>query len=190
MTMGIEIGMTEGTRDSVTGVVDRFDELRDDMESGFSKLRKNVEEMGADELRRDVQNLMMIGNSQMDTIRRQRREIEGMQQDLMRRHGERTKVVAASMDLLRTMGVPFDPEDDSPAKWLLMAATVAEKAEEAEEKMARLDRRLTQSQRDVDRLAAENEAYSRIVREFPRLSACMLVVAIVEAVALCLALIS
>lgn len=157
-------------------VVDRFDELRDDMEGGFSKLRRNVEEMDADELRRDVHNLMMIGNSQMDTIRRQRREIDGMQQDLMRRHGERTKVIAASMDLLRAMGVPFDPEDDSPARWLRMAAAVAQEA--------------TQSQRDVDRLAAENEAYSRIVREFPRLSACMLVIAIVEAVALCLALIS
>ena len=110
------------------GVVDRFDELRDDMEGGFSKLRRSAEEMGADELRRDVQSLMMIGHSQMDTIRRQRREIEGMQQDLMRRHGERTRVVAASMDLLRAMGVPFDPEDDSPAKWLRMAATVAERA--------------------------------------------------------------
>lgn len=118
----MEIGINECC-DSV--VTDRFAELHDDMDNGFSKLRKNVEEMDADELRRDIQSLMMIGHSQMDTIRRQRREIEGMQQDLMRRHGERAQIVAAVMDLLRTMGVPFDPDDDCPAKWLRMAASVA-----------------------------------------------------------------
>lgn len=118
----MEIGITENID---SPVVDRFDELHDDMDNGFSKLRKNVEEMDADELRRDIQSLMMIGHSQMDTIRRQRREIEEMQQDLIRRHGERAQVVAAIMDLLRAMGVPFDPEDDCPAKWLRMAASVA-----------------------------------------------------------------
>lgn len=118
----MEIGISECCDSSVT---DRFDELHDDMNNGFKVLRKNVEEMDADELRRDIQSLMMIGHSQMDTIRRQRREIEEMQQDLMRRHGERTRVVAAAMDLLSAMSVPFDPEDDCPAKWLRMAASVA-----------------------------------------------------------------
>lgn len=164
MTMGIEIGMTEGARDSVTGVVDRFDELRDDMNNGFSKLRKNVEEMDADELRRDIQSLMIIGNAQMEVIRDQREKIDSMSSDMREMESEKVDAIGK-------------------------AAEANDKAADAEEKLDYLNKRLAQSNRDVDRLAAENEAYSRIVREFPRLSACMLVVAIVEAVALCLALI-
>ena len=106
-------------------VIDRFDELRGDMESGFTKLRKNVEEMDADELRRDVNNLMMIGHSQMDTIRRQRREIDGMQRDLMRLHEERARTLHATLDLLVAMGIAYDVEDDCPSKWIRMAASVA-----------------------------------------------------------------
>lgn len=108
-----------------TAVTDRFDELRDDMDNGFSKLRKNLEEMDADELRRDVGNLMMIGHSQMDTIRQQRREIDGMQRDLLSLHKERASTVRATLDLLGAMGVAYDVEDDCPAKWLRMAASVA-----------------------------------------------------------------
>lgn len=105
--------------------IDRFDELHKDMDNGFSKLRKSVEEMDADELRRDIGNLMMIGHSQMDTIRRQSREIDGMQRDLLSLHKERANTIHATLDLLGAMGVAYDVEDDCPAKWLRMAASVA-----------------------------------------------------------------
>ena len=118
----MEIGINEGFDSAMT---DRFDELHGDMESGFSKLRKNVEEMDADELRRDVSNLMMIGHSQMDTIRQQRREIDGMQRDLLSLHKERARTIHATTDLLGAMGIAYDVEDDCPAKWLRMAASVA-----------------------------------------------------------------
>lgn len=108
-----------------TAVTDRFDELRDDMDNGFKVLRKNVEEMDADELRRDIGNLMMIGHSQMDTIRCQRREIDGMQRDMMRLHEERARTLHATLDLLGAMGIAYDVEDDCPAKWIRMAASVA-----------------------------------------------------------------
>ena len=106
-------------------VIDRYAELHGDMENGFSKLRKNVEEMDADELRRDISNLMMIGHSQMDTIRRQRREIERMDADLLRLHGERTRIAHETMILLGAMGIAYDVEDDCPSKWIRMAASVA-----------------------------------------------------------------
>lgn len=106
-------------------VTDRFDELRSDMENGFSKLGKNVGRMSADELRRDIDNLMMIGHSQMDTIRRQRREIDGMQRDLLSLHQERARTLLATKDLLGAMGIAYDVEDDSPSKWLRMAVSVA-----------------------------------------------------------------
>lgn len=118
----MEIGINECCDSSVT---DRFDELHDDMNNGFKVLRKNVEEMDADELRRDIQSLMMIGHSQMDTIRRQRREIEEMQRDLRSLNEERASVFHATLDLLSIMGVAYDLEDDCPAKWLRMAASVA-----------------------------------------------------------------
>lgn len=118
----MEIGINECCDSSVT---DRFDELRDDMDNGFKTLRKNVDEMDADELRRDIGNLMMIGHSQMDTIRRQRSEIDGMQRDLIRLHEERASTLRATLDLLGAMGIAYDVEDDCPSKWLRMAASVA-----------------------------------------------------------------
>lgn len=118
----MEIGINECCD---TVVTDRFDELRDDMDNGFKTLRKNVDEMDADELRRDINNLMMIGHSQMDTIRRQRQEIDGMQRDLRSLNEERASVFHATLDLLSTMKIPYDLEDDCPAKWIRMAASVA-----------------------------------------------------------------
>lgn len=118
----MEIGVNECRDDNVT---DRFDELRDDMEDGFLKLSKNFEEMDADELRRDVSNLMMIGHSQMDTIRRQRREIDEMHRDLVSLHRERASTIKTTVDLLGAMGIAYDVEDDCPSKWLRMAASVA-----------------------------------------------------------------
>lgn len=108
-----------------SAVTDRFDELHDDMDNGFMKLRKNLDEMDADELRRDVSNLMMIGHSQMDTIRRQRREIDEMHRDLLSLHQERTRTLSATLDLLGAMGIAYDVEDDCPSKWLRMVASVA-----------------------------------------------------------------
>ena len=118
----MEIGLNENCDSNVT---DRFDELRDDMDNGFKTLRKNVEEMDADELRRDISNLMMIGHSQMDTIRRQRSEIDKMNRDLRSLNEERASVFHATLDLMSTMGVAYDLEDDCPAKWIRMAASVA-----------------------------------------------------------------
>lgn len=118
----MEIGIKECVD---TAVTDRFDELRDDMDNGFSNLRKNVEEMDADELRRDIGNLMMIGHSQMDAIRRQRCEIDKMQRDIRSLNEERASMFHATLDLLNTMGVAYDLEDDCPAKWLRMVASVA-----------------------------------------------------------------
>ena len=136
----MEIGVNECGGDAVT---DRFDELRSDMENGFSKLGRNLEEMDADELRRDIGNLMMIGHSQMDTIRRQRREIDGMQKDLIRMHNERARTIHATTDLLGAMGIAYDVEDDSPSKWLRMAASVARerRCETESETVTDLDRR-------------------------------------------------
>lgn len=108
-----------------SAVTDRFDELRSDMENGFSKLGKNVGRMSADELRRDIDNLMMIGHSQMDIIRRQRREIDEMHLDMLSLHQERARTIHATMNLLRAMGIAYDVEDDCPSKWLRMAASVA-----------------------------------------------------------------
>lgn len=110
-------------------VVDRFDELEGDMRDGFKKLRHDVEGMDADELRRTVSMLEMIGHSQMDSIRRLRSEVMGVQEDIVRLHEERTRVIMATRDLMRNMGVAYDPDDDSPEKWIRMAASVAEEAE-------------------------------------------------------------
>ena len=117
----MEIGINECCDSSVT---DRFDELRDDMDNGFEVLRKNVEEMDADELRRDISNLMMIGHSQMDTIRSQNREIKKMKQDLMGVYSERNRIVVATKNLMMAMGIAYDVDDDCPAKWIRMAASV------------------------------------------------------------------
>lgn len=136
----MEIGINECCD---TVVTDRFDELRDDMDNGFKTLRKNVDEMDADELRRDISNLMMIGHSQMDTIRRQRSEIDGMQRDLRSLNEERASVFHATLDLLGAMGIAYDVEDDCPSKWLRMAASVARerRCETETETVADLDRR-------------------------------------------------
>ena len=61
----------------------------------------------------------------MDTIRRQRREIDGMQRDLLSLHQERARTLLATKDLLGAMGITYDVEDDCPSKWLRMAASVA-----------------------------------------------------------------
>lgn len=127
MTMGIEIGMKENVG---CPVVDRVEELRDDMEDGFSDLRSKVQEMDADELRREVSLLMMIGSSQMETIRILRRDVEVMDRDLLRLHGERVKFERVTRELAEVMGIPFDPDDSSPAKLVRMATTVAEKYSE------------------------------------------------------------
>ena len=106
-------------------VRDRIEELRDDMEDGFSGLRSKVQEMDADELRRELSLLMMIGSSQMGEVRRLRRDIEVMDQDLIRLHGERAEFERAARKLVDAMEVPFDPDDFSPAKLVRTAATVA-----------------------------------------------------------------
>lgn len=148
MEIVMEIGINGCCDSSVT---DRFEELRDDMDNGFKVLRKNVEEMDADELRRDIGNLMMIGHSQMDTIRRQRSEIDGMQRDLMRLHEERARTLRATLDLLGAMGIAYDVEDDCPSKWIRMAASVARgrRCEAETETVTDLDRREGTTETDL-----------------------------------------
>lgn len=116
-----------GTTGVCDPVRDRVEELRDDMEDGFSDLRSKVQEMDADELRREMSLLMMIGCSQMDTIRSLRRDVEVMDRDLLRLHGERAEFERAARELVDIMGIPFDPDDWSPAKLVRMATTVAGK---------------------------------------------------------------
>lgn len=122
--MTMEAKMT-GATGACDPVRDRVEELCDDMKDGFSDLRSQVQEMGADELRREVSLLMMIGGSQMETIRRLRRDVDEMDRELMRLHTERSKFKRAAMELVDAMGIPFDPDDWSPAKLVRTAATVA-----------------------------------------------------------------
>ena len=127
----LDMAMEEKTSNKTIGnygeVRDRIEDLRDDMEDGFSDLRSKVQEMDANELRREMSLLMMIGSSQMDAIRRQRREIDGMNVDLIRLNNERSRIVYDTMNLLANMDIAFDSEDDCPSKWIRMAASVAEK---------------------------------------------------------------
>lgn len=110
-------------------VVDRFEELESDMRDGFKGLRNDVENMDADELRRTVSMLEMIGHSQMNSIRSLDQKVDGMSADLIRLHDERTRVLMAIRELMRNMGVAYDPDEDSPAKWIRMAASIANEAE-------------------------------------------------------------
>lgn len=125
--MGIEIGMTENVG---SPVVDRVEKLCDDMEDGFSDLRSKVQEMDANELRRELSLLMMIGNSQMEAVRQLRRDVDVMDRELLRLHGERAQFERAARKLADAMGIPFDPDDSSPAKLVRMATTMAGKYSE------------------------------------------------------------
>lgn len=121
---------TNVTVDTCDSVRDRVAELRDDMENGFSDLRSQVQEMDADELRRELSLLMMIGNSQMEAVRQLRRDVDVMDRGLLRLHGERAQFERAARKLAEATGIPFDPDDWSPAKLVRMATTVAEKYSE------------------------------------------------------------
>lgn len=145
MTMGIEIGMTEGVG---SPVVDRVEELRDDMEDGFSDLRSKVQEMDADELRREISLLMMIGSSQMETMRILRRDVKVMNQDLIRLQGERVKFERVTKELAEVMGIPFDPDDWSPAKLVRTATTIAGKY--AERHMPTLEMEIAKTEAATD----------------------------------------
>ena len=109
----------------VQQITDKLDETKDDMANGFHDLLGRFEDMDAEDLRREIQTLMMVGHSQMSTIRLQNREIDGMQRDLLSLHQERTRTLLATKELLGAMGIAYDVEDDSPSKWLRMAASVA-----------------------------------------------------------------
>lgn len=122
--MTMEAKMT-GTTGACDPVRDRVEELCDDMKDGFSDLRSQVQEMGADELRREMSLLMMIGGSQMETIRRLRRDVDEMDRELQRLRFERAECAGAARELVDAMGIPFDPDDWSPAKLVRMATTVA-----------------------------------------------------------------
>lgn len=121
--------MEEKTSNETVGnygeVRDRVEELRDDMEDGFGDLRSKVQEMDADELRRELSLLMMIGNSQMTTIHRLRRDVDEMDRKLQSLRSERDQINGCARELADAMGIAFDPDDWSPAKLVRMATTVA-----------------------------------------------------------------
>lgn len=113
------------TADAGDATTTRIGELRDDMKDGFSDLRSKVQKMDADELSRETSLLMMIGSSQMETIRRLRRDVDEMDRDLQRLRFERAELARVARELVDAMGIPFDPDDSSPAKLVRTAATVA-----------------------------------------------------------------
>lgn len=125
--MGIEIGITENVG---SPVADRVEELRDDMEDGFSDLRSKVQEMDADELRREVSLLMMIGNSQMTTIHRLRRDVDEMDRKLQFLRFERDRIKECVRGLVEVMGIPLDPDDWRPVELIRIATSMAEKHSE------------------------------------------------------------
>lgn len=127
MTMGIEIGMTENVG---SPVVDRFEELCNDMDDGFSDLRSKVQEMDADELRREMSLLMMIGNSQMETIHRLRRDVDEMDRKLQFLRFERDKIKECARRLVEVMGIPLDPDDWRPVELISIATSMAERYSE------------------------------------------------------------
>lgn len=100
--------------DMKTGVSDRFDEIENDMESGFSDLGKRVDEMSCDELRREIQILMMIGHQQMSQMRLMRVELDDGHRELLRRTAVLDRTFADMKEIADELNVPFDPECDSP----------------------------------------------------------------------------
>lgn len=144
--MGIEIGMTENVG---SPVVDRVEELCNDMEDGFSDLRSMVQEMDANELRREMSLLMMIGNSQMETIHRLRRDVDEMDRKLQFLRSERDRIKGCVRELAEVMGIPFDPNDWSPANLVRMATTVAKKY--SERHMPTLEMEIAKTEAPADR---------------------------------------
>lgn len=94
-------------------VRDEFDEVRDEMDEGFSDMLGKVEEWDADHLRREVQILMMIGHEQMTTIRLLRNDLDGMARELLKKVSERQALVKDVDELAEVAGIPFDPDCDS-----------------------------------------------------------------------------
>ena len=92
---------------------DEFDEVRDEMDKGFSDMLGKVEEWDADRLRREMQILMMVGHEQMTTIRILRNDLDGMSRELLKKVTERQALVKDVGDLAEMAGVPFDPDCDS-----------------------------------------------------------------------------
>lgn len=94
-------------------VRDEFDEVRDEMDEGFSGMLGKVEEWDADHLRREVQILMMVGHEQMTTIRLLRNDLDGMARELLKKVTERQALVKDVGELAEVAGIPFDPDCDS-----------------------------------------------------------------------------
>lgn len=146
MTMEVKTTETVGACDPVR---DRVEELRDDMKNGFSDLRSKVQEMDDDELRREMSMLMIIGSAQMEAIRRLRRDVDEMDDNLQRLRFERAECAGAARKLASAMGIPFDPDDSNPAKLIRMAATVAGKY--AERHMQPLEMEITKMETSTDK---------------------------------------
>lgn len=97
-----------------TKVIDEFDEAKGDMENGFTDLRKRIDEMDCDSLRREVQVLMMIGHQQMSIMRLLRVEIDNTHREILRVRKSIDKATEDLKEIADELGVPFDPMCDSP----------------------------------------------------------------------------
>lgn len=95
-------------------VVDEFDEAESDMENGFPDLRKRIDEMDCDSLRREIQILMMIGHQQMSHMRLMNLEIDNTHREILRVRRSVDKATEDLKEIADELGVPFDPECDSP----------------------------------------------------------------------------
>ena len=125
-----------------------------------------------------------------DTLNTSVDRIKVMETEELRRTCQQLLMIgSAQMEVIRDQREKIDSMSSDMKEMEHEKVDATNKAAEAMQKLTHLDKRLTQSNRDLDRLVAENEAYSKMGRAFPRLSAYMLVVAIVEAVAICLSLI-
>ena len=100
--------------DMKTGIVDRSDEIDGDMENGFSDLGKRVDEMSEEQLRRELQILMMIGHQQMSLIRLMRIELDDKSRETLRLTSVLDGTMADMVEIADELNVPFDPECDSP----------------------------------------------------------------------------
>lgn len=100
--------------DIETKVTDRLDEARSDMENGFRDLRKRVDEMDCDSLRREVQTLMMIGHQQMSHMRLMSLEIDNTHREILMVRKSIDKATDDLKEIADELGVPFDPTCDSP----------------------------------------------------------------------------
>lgn len=119
-------------------VIDEFDEVRDEMDEGFSDMLGKVEEWDADHLRREIQILMMVGHEQMTTVRLLRHELDSLSTELLKKITERQALVKDVGDLAKVAGIPFDPDCDSLHTTLRHVISVASAGDDRSSRRTRV----------------------------------------------------